>query len=828
VKVVRAVTRPEPLPTPASISCNTDTPSEQPPTPPLSQRIAHDGDGELDPESASPTPLPSYRNTQEEGLDPDDPDLLPVSGATGTVNPLYISKQSLCKGCVAWKFNHLFATSVFDTKNHGPFRSSENLPHRRIWDRRPLEEVQGNIDCKLCQFIYQLVTTSPAWLSAATPRSELFLHYRQLPIGDWLPDPYHGEAITSLALEVQEILDPEQCDSPLPLPGYPNLQCFHKSNTYQEGDVISPQMLVGRRIGSQIDLEVVKYWIKSCNNHGSCLQPALGGRTSPRIILVDIKSKRLVWATTSAVYAALSYVWGPPSLQQARLTKSTQPGLFTAGALADNNKTIPRTIRDAIIVCDRLSIPHLWVDALCIQQDSPDIHSQLGIMNDIYAAAYITIVAASGANSWAGLPGIMPNSRHILQPSIVVEDELDPKLNVEFGLALPDFRSSVMSSPWANRGWTFQERIFSSRMIIFTESQAFFCCNQTSRLESIVTEVDQPPRQMRHDFACIMEWMKMRNAVKEDLAKLVVIDSDVARRYFEVVRNFRRLHLTYPDDVLRAFSGVIASFETQLSTTFHFGLPLRFFTWAILLDYAQCVRRRNFPSWSWTGWSNNYSSHDKALFRYQYRVFDSRPATVFYRVDPTFKSTHRHDKCTLQVVEDMTEGAPELRRDVDAALYCQHIPEHLDGPELEQLLVFDTLASKMEVSAVRPDWAMSSSEASESDPFGMTFARALVGPEPRANWKEYGPYLPRKLFSKDNADEPSTRLLEFVLISKGRKQVIGSQYYSLFLAAEETQEVCLMIIDTDEKGISSRMSFCVLEEKYWLESNPKMRRVYLI
>jgi hypothetical protein len=68
--VVQEVIRRKPLPTPASTPCNTDTPSEQAPTPLLSQHIAQEE--ELDPDDAAPTPLPSNRNTQEEVPDPDD------------------------------------------------------------------------------------------------------------------------------------------------------------------------------------------------------------------------------------------------------------------------------------------------------------------------------------------------------------------------------------------------------------------------------------------------------------------------------------------------------------------------------------------------------------------------------------------------------------------------------------------------------------------------------------------------------------------------------------------------------------------------------------
>jgi Heterokaryon incompatibility protein (HET) len=126
--------------------------------------------------------------------------------------------------------------------------------------------------------------------------------------------------------------------------------------------------------------------------------------------------------TTSKVYAALSYMWGPPSSPQVRLTRSTKAELFLDGSLAEDNESILRTIRDAMIVCEGLDIPYLWVDVLCIEQDSPDFSIHLRMMNEIYAAAYLTIVAASGTDSWAGFPGVRPNTQVLYQPSIIIED----------------------------------------------------------------------------------------------------------------------------------------------------------------------------------------------------------------------------------------------------------------------------------------------------------------------------------------------------------------------------------------------------------------------
>jgi hypothetical protein len=181
--------------------------------------------------------------------------------------------------------------------------------------------------------------------------------------------------------------------------------------------------------------------------------------------------------------------------------------------LGDDNETIPRTIQDVMIVCERLTIPYLWVDTLCKEQDSPDFNVHLRKMNNIYAAAYLTIVAASGANSWAGLPGMMPSSREVYQPSITIE-------NLDIGLAVPNFWSSVINSPWVNRGWTFQERLFSNRMLIFADTQRFFYCDKSRRFESTITEASEGDKTIRYSLFSTITWMDMRTKFKANLPGL--------------------------------------------------------------------------------------------------------------------------------------------------------------------------------------------------------------------------------------------------------------------------------------------------------------------
>jgi hypothetical protein len=146
-----------------------------------------------------------------------------------------------------------------------------------------------------------------------------------------------------------------------------------------------------------------------------------------------------------------------------------------------------------MILCCRLSVHFLWVDALCIQQgDLEDKQDQMNIMDAIYSGAALTIVAASGSDSWAGLPGVRSNTRFAQNKEVVGSLTLSP--------AQPTLRSSLQDSSWNSRAWTFQEAILSKRLLIFTERGTFFQCNTALWWEDTHQELPPHNANVIHDI----------------------------------------------------------------------------------------------------------------------------------------------------------------------------------------------------------------------------------------------------------------------------------------------------------------------------------------
>lgn len=112
-------------------------------------------------------------------------------------------------------------------------------------------------------------------------------------------------------------------------------------------------------------------------------------------------------------YVALSHVWGEhrscmTTLENIMLHRS-HGGLERILAALPT----PHAFRDAIEVVRGLGIQYLWIDSLCIIQDSIrswNLNSR--VMDLIYGHAKLTICAADGTDSSAGLRAMHAREHH--------------------------------------------------------------------------------------------------------------------------------------------------------------------------------------------------------------------------------------------------------------------------------------------------------------------------------------------------------------------------------------------------------------------------------
>lgn len=150
-------------------------------------------------------------------------------------------------------------------------------------------------------------------------------------------------------------------------------------------------------IGSLRSFGVAKSWLSDClNNHQNC--PKLMPPPPLPTRVIDVRAPNLCLGVgIQAPYAALSYCWG-----KVRQFTTTTHNL-NANLKSINLPDLPKSIQDAITATRELGLHYLWVDAICIIQDSHiDKEKEIGMMAEIYRNCIVMISAASASDSNQG------------------------------------------------------------------------------------------------------------------------------------------------------------------------------------------------------------------------------------------------------------------------------------------------------------------------------------------------------------------------------------------------------------------------------------------
>jgi hypothetical protein len=238
-------------------------------------------------------------------------------------------------------------------------------------------------------------------------------------------------------------------------------------------------------LGSTANFSIAKAWLHECQtSHITCQLKDLP-QLPTRVIDVgqdDLDVPRIVTSHgVKASYVALSHCWG-----------GNIPLLLTTETIADFQKALPlpelsQNFRGAIQITQKLGIRFLWIDSLCILQNSKlDWQSESRQMGRIYRDSTLTIYAAAAADrSTAGILcqktrqySRLPKPAYIaLQPRSHDLDQEQQFVKVSW---LPpeqeDLKSIYSDSPLYSRGWCLQESILAPRQLIYGARQLYWRC----------------------------------------------------------------------------------------------------------------------------------------------------------------------------------------------------------------------------------------------------------------------------------------------------------------------------------------------------------------
>jgi len=361
---------------------------------------------------------------------------------------------------------------------------------------------------------------------------------------------------------------------------------------------------VGCRIGTDIiDYERIREWLSECDRRHTKTYSLRDTLSTISLTCIDCLTRDLVQVDSHIEYLALSYVWGPPSLEE----KEQNVGPMTK--LPDRG--VPEVIEDAMVFVRNLGKRYLWVDKYCIDQHDADAkHRMIQNMDHVYKAAYATIIAATGTDASSGLPGIGRLPRKS-QPSAVAG-------NRQLVSSLPPLSWALKGTKWITRGWTYQEAILSRRCLFLTDLQVYFECVSMSCCESIITGMQQRTRSSASSAATLSADTFVPSV---ELQEDPVIVTPLRKFTDHISKNSIR-HLTVEGDIMNAFRGLLKR------SSFHnyYGIPIASGDSQVIekddefnVGFAQglywisgdrisgdilgsLIRRPDFPSWSWMGW----------------------------------------------------------------------------------------------------------------------------------------------------------------------------------------------------------------------------------
>ncbi|KAL9576181.1 MAG: hypothetical protein Q9212_007316 [Teloschistes hypoglaucus] len=141
-----------------------------------------------------------------------------------------------------------------------------------------------------------------------------------------------------------------------------------------------------------------------------------------------------------------------------------------------------RTFQDAISVTRKLGIRFLWIDSLCIiQNSSADWEEESEKMRYVYGDAFVTLAATASQDSMGGL-------FYGRDPALASPVKLSPKwkgTSSEDFVAIPQslWVGAVSLAPLNQRAWALQERVLSPRVIHFGREQIYWECRSMDRCE---------------------------------------------------------------------------------------------------------------------------------------------------------------------------------------------------------------------------------------------------------------------------------------------------------------------------------------------------------
>lgn len=284
----------------------------------------------------------------------------------------------------------------------------------------------------------------------------------------------------------------------------------------------------------------------------------------------------------------LSHCWGDS--QPIKLTRRTRTQFRNSITFAD----LPQTFRDALEVVKRFGKRYIWIDSICILQDSSeDWHKEADMMCSVYRNSFCNIGATGASDSSQGC--FIEHTDEVLRvlANFEARDYISTRsLGTDFYyFDYQEWFRTLETAPLHKRAWVVQERLLAPRMLHFGLSQIAWECNELQATERF-------PRGFKgmHYYPDISGPPKDMNSSRS------LNSTEIWIAWSKVMKAYPDTHLTVESDRIPALTGIIDRYKALTSDDFIAGLWRSTFE-RDLNWYAVRPGKRHdsyiAPSWSW-------------------------------------------------------------------------------------------------------------------------------------------------------------------------------------------------------------------------------------
>ena len=315
-------------------------------------------------------------------------------------------------------------------------------------------------------------------------------------------------------------------------------------------------------------------------------------------------------------YITLSHRW-PQSGFDCRLIISSYVQMCERIPISDLSLKFQHAIR----ICRRLRVKYLWIDVLCIIQDSrEDWDVQSKMMGDIYRNATLNIAMDDSKNRSAGILQQRTNSLFIPQKVNItwgfetkaprhIYRTYEP-IRGDFWVVEAKYReNTTLSTDISGRAWVFQERLLSPRILLFSQDQVSWESNFLSACE--VFPIGYPHRESGgYNPNPLSHIDLMDHFGKGYFGGSRHGEERLLPMWDRLVEQYSTCDLTHTSDHLKAIAGLASVFEDLLpDEEYYFGVWRSQFPRCLLwtasragkMDDSGCrkIVEKGIPSWSW-------------------------------------------------------------------------------------------------------------------------------------------------------------------------------------------------------------------------------------